>query len=109
MKGRFNVAYSDVNELAAPVLRHRMKMNFEAIAERVTPDDVVKMIIEEVSKKFGVSTKKSNDAPANNATEVKVTVKVENVSADNVEVNVDNEENTEPAKGKKKFGLFGKK
>lgn len=54
MKGRFNVAYSDLNELAAPVLRHRMKMNFEAIAERISPDDVVKMIIEEVSKRFGI-------------------------------------------------------
>ncbi len=52
MKGRFNVAYSDVNELAYPVLRHRMKMNFEAIAERVTADDVIGMIIEELSKKY---------------------------------------------------------
>ena len=54
MRGRFNVAYSDVNELAYPVLRHRMKMNFEAIAERVSPDDVIKMIIAEVSKKYGI-------------------------------------------------------
>ena len=50
IKGRFNVSYSDINELAYPVLRHRIKMNFEAIAERVTPDDVIKMIVEEVSK-----------------------------------------------------------
>lgn len=52
MRGRFNVAYSDVNELAYPVLRHRMKMTFEAIAERVSADEVISMIIEEVSKKF---------------------------------------------------------
>ena len=52
MSGRFNVAYSDVNELAYPVLRHRMKMTFEAIAERVSADEVISMIIEEVSKKF---------------------------------------------------------
>ena len=52
MKGRFNVAYSDVNELAYPVLRHRMKLNFEAIAERVSPDEIVKQIIEEVFKKY---------------------------------------------------------
>ena len=58
MKGRFNVAYCDINELAAPVLRHRMKMNFEAIAERMSPDDVVKMLVEEVSKKFGISVQK---------------------------------------------------
>ena len=54
MKGRFNVAYSDINELAYPVLRHRMKMSFEAVAEKVTPDDVVTMILEEVGKKFGL-------------------------------------------------------
>lgn len=54
MKGRFNVAYSDVNELALPVLRHRLKMNFEAVAGNVTSDDAVKMIVEEVSKKFGI-------------------------------------------------------
>ena len=62
MKGRFNVAYSDVNELAAPVLRHRMKMNFEAIAERVSPDDVVKMIVEEVGRKFGLRAAKEEVA-----------------------------------------------
>ena len=52
IKGRFNVAYSDINELAYPVLRHRIKLNFEAIAERVSADDIIKMIIEEVEKKF---------------------------------------------------------
>ncbi|MBQ7164838.1 MAG: MoxR family ATPase [Clostridia bacterium] len=54
IKGRFNVAYSDVNELAYPVLRHRIKMNFEAIAERVSADDVIGMIIEELSKKYKI-------------------------------------------------------
>ena len=55
MAGRFNVSYGDVNDLAYPVLRHRIKMNFEAIAERVSPDDVIKLIIEEVGKKLKVS------------------------------------------------------
>jgi MoxR-like ATPase len=50
IKGRFNVAYSDINELALPVLRHRIKLNFEAIAERVSADEIIKNIIEEVSK-----------------------------------------------------------
>ncbi len=52
IKGRFNVAYSDVEELAYPVLRHRVKLNFEAIAERVSADDVVGMVLEEVRKKY---------------------------------------------------------
>ena len=54
MNGRFNVAYSDVNSLALPVLRHRIKMNFEAIAGRVSADAVIKMMIEELTKKFDV-------------------------------------------------------
>ena len=54
MGGRFNVSYSDINSLAYPVLRHRMKMNFEAIAGRVSPDTVIKLIIDELAKKFNL-------------------------------------------------------
>lgn len=57
MKGRFNVAYSDLNELAYPVLRHRMKLNFEAVAEKVSADQIVEQIVEEVAKRFKVSVK----------------------------------------------------
>lgn len=49
MKGRFNVSYGDLNELAFPVLRHRIKMNFEAVAERVTQDDAIRMVIDELN------------------------------------------------------------
>ena len=52
MEGRYNVAYDDLNALAYPVLRHRMKLNFEAIAERVSADEIITMIIKEVSKKY---------------------------------------------------------
>ena len=48
MNGRFNVSYNDINELAYPVLRHRMKLTFEAIAERVSADEIIKMIIDEL-------------------------------------------------------------
>lgn len=51
MNGRFNVSYSDLNALAFPVLRHRIKLNFEAITERVSADDVVAMIIDELNGK----------------------------------------------------------
>ena len=50
IKGRFNVAYSDINELALPVLRHRIKLNFEAVAERISADEIIKMIVDEVGK-----------------------------------------------------------
>ena len=62
MNGRFNVAYSDVNALATPVLRHRMKLNFEAIADRVAPDAIVRMIVEEVGTRFGLNPKKEEAA-----------------------------------------------
>lgn len=48
MAGRYNVAYSDINDLAKMVLRHRIKPNFEAITERITTDDIIDMIIGEL-------------------------------------------------------------
>jgi NAD(P)-dependent dehydrogenase (short-subunit alcohol dehydrogenase family) len=56
MNGRYNVSYSDINELAYPVLRHRMKLTFEAIAERISPDEIVTMIIDELAGKKIVIT-----------------------------------------------------
>lgn len=53
MNGRFNVSYGDINTLAYPVLRHRLKLNFEAIAEQVQPDDLITMIIDELGGKKG--------------------------------------------------------
>ena len=54
IKGRFNVAFSDIKQLAYPVLRHRMKLNFEAIAERISPDEIIRMILEELDKSFKI-------------------------------------------------------
>ena len=65
MNGRYNVSYNDVNELAYPVLRHRMKLTFEAIAERVTADEIVSMIIDELMHK----NKLVDEAPAAEAVE----------------------------------------
>ena len=56
LNGRYNVSYDDVNELAYPVLRHRMKLTFEAIAERVSADEIVSMIIKEVSKRYKLTS-----------------------------------------------------
>lgn len=52
IKGRFNVAYSDLQELACPVLRHRIKLNFEAVAERVSADEIIHRIVDEVTKTY---------------------------------------------------------
>lgn len=51
INGRYNVAYSDINKLAYPVLRHRIKLNFDAISSRVTPDEIITMILNELSGK----------------------------------------------------------
>ena len=58
MNGRYNVSYNDVNELALPVLRHRIKLTFEAIADRVSADDIVKMIVNEMIDRTGISAAK---------------------------------------------------
>ncbi|MFI4915878.1 MAG: AAA family ATPase [Phycisphaerales bacterium JB060] len=44
--GRYHVSYADIRETAILALRHRVLLNFEAEADRVDPDDVVKKIIE---------------------------------------------------------------
>ena len=40
LSGRFAVTMDDLRALAAPVLRHRILLNFDAEAENVTTDDV---------------------------------------------------------------------
>lgn len=51
MEGRYNVSYDDVNSLAYPVLRHRVKLNFEAVTGRVTADQVIENLIKELNPK----------------------------------------------------------
>lgn len=48
LMGRFNVSYGDIRALAPSVLRHRVLLNFHAEAERITTDDVVKRLLDEV-------------------------------------------------------------
>ncbi|HEX5040854.1 MAG TPA: MoxR family ATPase [Candidatus Limnocylindria bacterium] len=47
LDGRFNVAYADVQAVAAPALRHRIILNFEGEAEGISTDSVVRAIIGE--------------------------------------------------------------
>ena len=81
MNGRFNVSYNDINELALPVLRHRIKLTFEAAAERISADEIVTMIVKELSARVGISK-------------------------DNAAASVGAEEET---KADKKRGIFGRK
>src|SRR5438552_2186353 len=50
LHGRFHVAADDVAAVAAPVLRHRLVLNFTAQSEGVSDDDVVQRLLGAVSK-----------------------------------------------------------
>ena len=44
LQGRFYVSQEDIRRVAAPVLRHRIKLNFNADAEGITPDEIVRRL-----------------------------------------------------------------
>ncbi|QDU62358.1 ATPase RavA [Planctomycetes bacterium Pan216] len=48
MDGRFTVAIDDIRKVAIPVLRHRISTNFQASAEGISPDDVIRRLLETV-------------------------------------------------------------
>ena len=49
-EGRFNVSFDDIAAVAAPALRHRLIVNFEAEAEGITTDFVLENILTEVPR-----------------------------------------------------------
>ena len=51
MQGRYNVSYDDINALAYPVLRHRVKPSFAAVAERIGADELIRRTIESLNSK----------------------------------------------------------
>ncbi|MBN1345911.1 MAG: MoxR family ATPase [Phycisphaerae bacterium] len=50
LQGRLNVSCDDVRGVALPVLRHRIFTNFNADAEGIKPEDVVKRLMETVTE-----------------------------------------------------------
>ena len=50
VQGRFNVSHEDIDALACPVLRHRIKLSYEAMANRVTPDEVIEKLVAELKR-----------------------------------------------------------
>jgi len=44
LDGRFNAAFADIDALAANVLRHRVFLNFDALADGVTPEAVIEQV-----------------------------------------------------------------
>jgi len=48
LEGRYNVSCEDVQKLAAPILRHRILLNFHAESDGVSSDEIVRRLIEAV-------------------------------------------------------------
>lgn len=48
LDGRFNVAYEDIRQAAVPALRHRLILNFEAQAERVSADQIIQELLKTI-------------------------------------------------------------
>ncbi len=46
---RYHVAREDLRQVAHPVLRHRLILNFEGQAENVRPDDVIDQVVQSVN------------------------------------------------------------
>jgi MoxR-like ATPase len=48
MNGRYHVTFDDVQRLYAPILRHRILLNFQAESDKITTDSLLAKIIEHV-------------------------------------------------------------
>src|ERR1700681_2235626 len=46
MRNRYHVAYEDMRALAAPILRHRILLNFQAESERLDSDAILRFLLE---------------------------------------------------------------
>ena len=51
MQGRYNVSYEDINVLAFPVLRHRIKPSFAAITEKIPTDELIRQLLLDINGK----------------------------------------------------------
>ncbi len=52
LEGRFNVSFEDVRRVLLPALRHRIVPNFEAQAEGISSDRILREILEQVPEKL---------------------------------------------------------
>ena len=60
LNGRTYVSTEDIQALAAPVLRHRIVVNFSAESEGITSDQVVDQLIKSTPSKEGELTRDPN-------------------------------------------------
>lgn len=50
MDGNYNVSYDDIDNLIYPVLRHRIKLSYNAINDHLSIDDVIGLLIKDLRK-----------------------------------------------------------
>lgn len=48
LEGRYNVSMEDIRSVAFPALRHRLMLNFDGLADGITPEHLIETILEEV-------------------------------------------------------------
>jgi len=48
LHGRFNVSIEDIQALAYPIMRHRILTNFHAESQRITTEEIIRRLLEEV-------------------------------------------------------------
>lgn len=50
--GSFNVSYEDIDALACPVLRHRIKVTYAALNDGLSVDDVIGKLVADTRKQY---------------------------------------------------------
>lgn len=50
INGRYNVAFEDIEYVSYPALRHRILLNFEALSEGISTEEIIKEILEHCHK-----------------------------------------------------------
>lgn len=49
LEGRYNVSLEDIRMVAYPALRHRLVLNFDGLADGITPEQLIDIIIDELA------------------------------------------------------------
>jgi MoxR-like ATPase len=47
VRRRYHVTYEDIAAMAIPILRHRILLNFHAESDKMTPDDILRRVLEQ--------------------------------------------------------------
>jgi MoxR-like ATPase len=58
LSGRSEVTFDDVRKFVHPVMRHRMGLNFAAVSEGQTTDDIVDMLLKHVPEVMSAAQRK---------------------------------------------------